>query len=142
MAKAFMIMGSMALIFFMLVFALAGRTVETAAKDAAGCSLSTRIDFLRINDEVQACYAGSSLYFAVENLGSDTLSGLSVYLESDYNLTMLVKGSILPGSAKQQSLNLGAQSIANPNSIVLYPVVGDSRDVCRDAGIRTELAEC
>jgi hypothetical protein len=142
MAKALMIIGSVAILFFIVVFAMAGKTVDNATKAASSCSLNTRIDFLKINDQVQACYKDNSIYFAVENLGSDTISGLSVYLESGFNLTMLVKGSISPGAAKQQSLNFGPQSIADVKSMTLYPVVGESREVCADAGVKAVLEKC
>ena len=142
MAKALMIIGSVAILFFIVVFAIAGKTLDTATKAASSCSLNTRIDFLKINDQVQACYKDNSIYFAVENLGSDTISGLSVYLESGFNLTMLVKGQIEPGSAKQQSLNFGSQSIADVKSMMLYPVVGELREVCTDAGVKAVLEKC
>jgi hypothetical protein len=144
MAKALFIIGSVAMLFFIALFAFTSKTMDAAGSILPECSLSTRIDFLRIGDSVQACYAGSNLYFAVENLGSDTISGLSVYLESDYNLTMLIREMMGPGDTKQESLSFGSQGLESAKSLTLYPLVGDisRRNVCRDAAIHVGLEKC
>jgi hypothetical protein len=110
----------------------------------AGCSLNTEIGFLRIADSVQACYKDSGIYFTIENLGSTEISGLSLKLEADYGLTMLVRGSVGPGQTLQQGLGFGSQKLSGVRSLTVYPIVEgiSGEDVCVEAAITAPLERC
>jgi hypothetical protein len=121
---------------------ITGRSAEVMSDGIVACSLNTDMEFLRLNGLVQACYRENSLYFIVENTGTSQVSGLSVQLESDYNLTMTIKEPIPPGETSQQSISFGSQGISGARSLRIYPLTGPNRNVCENAAIYTELERC
>jgi hypothetical protein len=123
---------------------ITGNTPTMTTEEVIGCSLNTEIDFLTINDRIQACYRGSSIYFAIDNTGSNIVTGLSVYLQSDYNITLLIKGNIDPGESIPQNINFGIQELRDVRSLTVYPLTGDPKNkiVCRNAAIQTEIEAC
>ncbi len=122
---------------------ITGRTSTILEEELLGCSLNTDMEFLEINDHVQACYRSNSIYFVVDNTGIDMITGLSVSIEADYRLTMLVKTLIRPGETSQHSLNFGNQELVGVKSLEIYPMVGSvDRRICKVAGISTEIKKC
>jgi hypothetical protein len=137
------IMAIVAPVFFLGGCSITGKTSEVFTDNIVGCSLNTEIDFLRINGAAQACYRENSLYFVVDNKGINTVTGLSVYLESDYNITMLVRESIGPGESLSQDINFGNQGLRGMRSLTVYPLIGDAQGiVCSNIGITTDIEEC
>jgi len=130
--------------FFVAGCSITGRTAEVMDEEIVGCSLNTRIGFLEMNGDAQACYRDTGIYFVIENLGSNRISGLSVRLESDYDLTMVIKGSAVPGETVQQSLNFGSQALTGVRSLTVYPLVGsaEEKSICQGAGITVALERC
>jgi hypothetical protein len=108
------------------------------------CSLNTQIDMMDVAGDVQACYRDSGIYFAVENTGSTALSGLSMHLDADYGLTMLIRSEVAPGETVQQSLSFGSQKMTGVRSLTIYPLVGgvDNDDLCVEAAITAALRPC
>lgn len=139
-----MVIALVAPAFFLTGCTITGRSSDVLSEDIVACPLSTRIGFLTINDVVQACYRDSSLYFVVENAGSSQLSGFSVMLEADYNVTMLVKQKVLPGETVQESLNFGSDMLAGIKSLTVYPFVGDEGGMreCAAARITALIEKC
>lgn len=131
-------------VFFVAGCSITGRTAGVMDDGIVGCSLSTRIGFLEMNGEAQACYMDKGIYFVIENLGSESISGLSVVLESDYALTMVIKGTAAPGETVQQSLNFGGQALNGVRSLTVYPLVGsaEAKSICQGAGITVALKRC
>ena len=129
-------------VLFIAACDITGQTSKALNEDIIGCSINTDVDFLQINDLVQACHRGSSLYFIIENTGTTQVSGLDVHLLSDYNITMLIKEQIEPGGTSQQNLNFGSQEITGSMSLTIYPAIGEARTVCRGSGITTMLNKC
>lgn len=119
-----------------------GKTSELLNEDIIGCSLNTEIGFLVINDEVQACYRESGLYFVVENTGSEMIHGLSIQLNSDYNITMVIHEEMAPGDIMYQNLNFGTQTLGGVESLTLFPFIGENEVFCRDATIDIDLPMC
>ena len=136
----------MSFVFAATACSITGNSSEMLRDDIISCSLNTDIDFLRLNGVVQACHRGNSLYFAVENTGTNKISGLSVLLDSDYPVTMTIKEVISPGDVSQQSLSFGAQQLGGVVSLRIYPLSGLSKGsdavVCKDAVISAEISEC
>lgn len=135
------------LIIALIAPALAGCTISGQASsvledDIVGCSLNTDIDFMKIGDRVQACYTDSSIYFAIDNLGSNTVTGLSIELKADYDLSMFIKESVASGESKPVTIDFGSQSIDNPTTITIYPAVGKSRLLCSNIPITADIKKC
>ncbi len=124
--------------------AITGQSASVLEEEIVGCSLNTQIGFLTIGDEVQACYRDSSIYFVVDNTGSNEISGLSVSLESDYDITMNIRTGIDPGVSSPQNLNFGSQKLSGVRSLRVFPMIGsgDSMVVCTGAGISIPLERC
>ncbi|MFH1064145.1 MAG: hypothetical protein V1729_03635 [Candidatus Woesearchaeota archaeon] len=122
---------------------ITGRTAAVLTEEMIGCTINTDMEFLMINDRVQACYRNNSVYFVVDNTGVDMITGLSVNIEADYGLTMLVKTRIDPGQTSQHNINFGNQELAGVRSLKIYPMIGSTtRKLCTVAGISTELNKC
>lgn len=143
--KTRLVMITMMLALFMLLgtaCTITGRSAEVMKDEIVACSLNTDMEFLKLNGLVQACYRDNSLYFIVENTGTSQISGISVQLESDYDLTMTIKEPVSPGETSQQSISFGSQGIRGARSLRIYPLIGPERTVCENAGIYTELDMC
>lgn len=130
------------LLLFTAGCAVTGKTSEVLNEDIIGCSLSTEIGFLTINDDIQACYRESSLYFVIENTGTEMINGLSISLQSDYNITMVIHEEMAPGDIMYQNLNFGTQMLGGVKSLSLLPFIGENEVFCRDATIQVELDRC
>jgi hypothetical protein len=122
--------------------AITGKTSEVLNENIISCSLNTEIGFLVINDEAQACYRESGLYFVIENTGSEMIHGLSILLYSDYNITMVIHEEMAPGDIMYQNLNFGTQTLGGVKSLTLFPFIGENEVFCRDATIGVELPRC
>lgn len=133
-----------AVLLFLLVLSgctITGRSSELLNDEILSCSLGTGMAFMKIGDVVQACYSDNSIYFAVENMGTTRITGLSVSLESDYPLTMNLHDEVSPGQVSQQSLGFGSQSVAG-GKLTVYPFVGESRMLCTNAAVSVEIGRC
>jgi len=137
----FMLAALVGMMIYVTGVTITGQSAAVMEEELVGCSLNTRIGFLSIDDIDQVCYRDDSLYFTVENLGSSELSGMMVHLESDYELTMLIKRELGAGEAMQQELLFGQQDMSGARSLTVYPVIGD-RTVCDDSGITIDLKRC
>ena len=131
-------------VFLLSGCSITGQTSGVMHDYIISCSLNTQIEMMEVADDVQACYRDNSIYFAVDNTGSTTLSGLSVHLDADYALTMLVRAEAAPGETVQQSLSFGSQKMDGLRSLTIYPLVGgvDNDDLCVEAAITAALHPC
>ena len=128
--------------FFNTGCTITGNSADLLEQDIIGYALNTDIDFLKINGQVQACHKTDTLYFVVENIGTSEISGFSILLESDYNISIVIKENVVPGYTSQQSLNFGSQNLANVKQLTIYPLVGENNAICRESSITTELEPC
>jgi len=138
------IIAAVVILFFVAGCGITGKSAAILKDQIEGCGLNTDIDVLKIDDVEQACYKEHSIYFSIENTGSSTISGFSVFLESDYNLTMVVKSTVSPGGTKQEQLFFGSQDLRGVKTLTVYPMIGDpaQRIVCTDSKLTIGMKEC
>jgi hypothetical protein len=129
-----------AIAFFVAGCAITGKTSAVLKDEILGCGIDTQIDILKIDDIEQACYKDNGVFFAVENMGSTSISGFSVFLESDYNITMNIRSSLKPGETKQEQLFFGNQKLNGIKSLSISPSI--EGNICDMAGIRLEIRRC
>lgn len=133
---------AVALVLLCTACTITGRSAGLMSEEIVACSLNTDIEFLTLNDVVQACYRGNSLYFVVENTGTGYITGLGVQLGSDDGLYMTIRETIGPGETSQQSLSFGTQDVLGSGTLSVYPLTGEGREVCGSASISTVLGRC
>jgi hypothetical protein len=128
--------------FFMSGCSITGRSASTADDDLVACSLNTKVGFLEIDGSAQACHKDSYLYFMLDNMGSSTLTGLGISLESDYDLAMIIKEVIPPGETSHQGLSFGSQALDRITRLTITPLVGSGRTACRNAAVSIDISSC
>jgi len=138
------IIAAVIILFFVTGCSITGKSSAILKDEITGCQINTQLEVLRIGDVEQACYKENSVYFAVENRGSTTITGFSIFLESDYNVSMLVRSSVKPGETKSQQLFFGSQNMDGMKSMIVYPMIGDPAEkiICRDSKLTLELNKC
>lgn len=140
----FMLLALIGLGIYVTGVSITGQSAALMERELVGCSLSTGIDFLRIDNTPQACYKDNRIYFSVENIGSSEISGLLVKLEADYDLTMRLKDELATGSMSQHDLGFGAQSLSGVKLLTVEPMItaGGGSTLCDNAAISVALEKC
>jgi len=134
-----------ALMFTVILLAgcsVTGRSTASLVDTSVGCSLNTKIAFLEIDGRVEACYGENNLYFLIDNLGSEKLRGLRLYLDSDYPVSLLIRKSVRPGGSSQENIDFGMQKIEDIRSLTVSPIVGDAGVICDEAAISIHIQKC
>ena len=90
-------------------------TGDNDASATKGCEYTA----LGLNAVNPTCYDEGIVYFNVDNTGSVAMSGLKVYLEASYNMSISIKDQINPGAPIKKRLAFGNQGITNFKSITI-----------------------
>ncbi|MBW2968481.1 hypothetical protein KY362_08425 [Candidatus Woesearchaeota archaeon] len=123
---------------------ITGKSSTAMYGELVDCSLNTDIEILEFDGIQQACYRENSIYFIADNTGTTKITGMNIYLESDYNLNMKVKTIMDPGDTKEQTLHFGTQELTGVKTLTIRPMITiDGEQVtCSDAGIQLLLTRC
>ncbi len=135
------IMSGILLIPVLVIVLSIAKSGQEQLSEMTDCSFGADIDFIKLGDEPQVCYEGNRIFFSVENNGLSLISGLSVLIESDYNITMTVKKAVLPGQSSENMIGFGTQRLSGVRSIEVSPLASDGH-VCQGAGIHAAIEEC
>ncbi len=140
----FMLVALLGLSMYVVGVSITGRSASVLEYEIIGCSLNTNLDFMKIDNKEQVCFDGKKLHFSVENVGTGDISGMSVFLDADYDVTMVIRDEILQGAISQQDLSFGGQELSGIRMLTVYPVVGDGvhRTVCENSAISVEVDKC
>lgn len=145
MGKTMFLIVGLAALFLMIVAGIPyiGKTT-TGVTDTVSCALNTDIKVLEIDGLQQACYRDHSIYLIVDNSGSNRITGLSVYLESEHNVAMKIKKEINPGEASENSIFFGQQTLEGVKGLTITPIISiDGSEVsCDEAEIKVLLSKC
>ncbi|HII72772.1 TPA: hypothetical protein HA265_08505 [Candidatus Woesearchaeota archaeon] len=109
-----------------------------------GASTTSKCETAEITmmEDEPACYHDSTVYFNINNAGTE-ITGLKIFLEANYNLSVKIENSMSAGAPGRKKLSFG-QQIGGFKALTLRPVVneGGVQLVCKDKWIRAELQEC
>ena len=131
-------------IFFFIGVSVTGNMTKDLNSDFSSCAAGVDIDVLKINTAVQACYKESSLYFAIENQGSVSLSGFKVILQADYPVSMTIREGLPAKQTSQHNLNFGTQKLTEVKGLKIIPLIKSTAGLrqCAAAGIEIDIRPC
>lgn len=121
---------------------ITGMSASINEESDVNCNLNTKIDFLIMNNVKQICQKNNELFFIVANQGTVPIEGLWVEIEAAYNITMILKESVSPGSASQHRITF-MNPVPGMKKIKAHPLAEKmDKSKCVGAEASSEIGQC
>ncbi len=131
------IVGTALLAIMILVIVMNGKVLEEIDNKCETAEIMP-------TEEEPACYSNNTLYFNIRNTGLKDLSGLKIYLESEYNLSITIKGRYKPGAPIRKKLSFGKQDMKEMKTITIRPIIDQEGKeiVCKEQKLMLKIERC
>jgi hypothetical protein len=121
---------------------ITGMSASVNEQSDVNCNMNTKIDFLIMNNIKQICQKNNEIFFIIANQGTTPIEGLWVEIEANYNLTMILKESVSPGSASQHRITF-MNPVPGMKNIRVHPLAEKmDKSKCVGAEVISEIGQC